>query len=150
MLGDVNKLLKTKSLLTMPSNVLPLHLKQTFPPIIWIFTVGEGDGIESRLPLKIFSTLISIFLNLFSSVYSQYFLRQNSNKKSNTKKYLWNRKKAVLELCHAVIIFWKMLFGLWFLNLKSLGRQEFILEIKWLPLCVVDKDNDFQKKSNAM
>ena len=36
---------------------LPLHLKQTFPPIIWIFTEDEGDGIESRLPFKIFSTL---------------------------------------------------------------------------------------------
>ena len=34
LLGIVNKLLKTKSLLTMPSNVLHLHLKQTFPPII--------------------------------------------------------------------------------------------------------------------
>ena len=32
--GIVNKLLKTKRLLTSPSNVLPLHLKQTFPPII--------------------------------------------------------------------------------------------------------------------
>ena len=39
----------------MPSNVLPLHLKQTFPHTIWIFT--EGDGIESRLPFKMFSTL---------------------------------------------------------------------------------------------
>ena len=39
------------------SNVLPLHLRQTFSPIIWIFTEGEGDGIESRLPFKIFSTL---------------------------------------------------------------------------------------------
>ena len=36
------------------SNVLPLRLKQTFPPKIWIFT--EGDGIKSRLPFKIFST----------------------------------------------------------------------------------------------
>ena len=41
----------------MPSNVLPLHLKQTFPPIIWIFTEGEGDEIEFRLPFKINSTL---------------------------------------------------------------------------------------------
>jgi hypothetical protein len=32
--GDVNKLFVFKSLLTMPSNVVPLHLKQTFPPII--------------------------------------------------------------------------------------------------------------------
>ena len=37
-----------------PGNVLPLHLKQTFPPLIWIFTEGEGNGIESRLPFKIF------------------------------------------------------------------------------------------------
>ena len=41
----------------MPSNVLPLHLKETFPPIIWILTEGEGDEIKSRLPFKIFSTL---------------------------------------------------------------------------------------------
>ena len=34
-------------------------LKQTFPPIIWIFTEGEGDGIKSRLPFKTFSTLKS-------------------------------------------------------------------------------------------
>ena len=27
---------------------------------IWIFTEGEDDGIESRLPFKIFSTLIVI------------------------------------------------------------------------------------------
>ena len=42
----------------MPSNVLPLRLKQTFPPIIWILTEGEGDEIQSRLPFKIFSTLL--------------------------------------------------------------------------------------------
>ena len=57
MLDVFNKLLNTKSLLTMPSNVLPLRLKQTFPPKIWICTEGEGDEIESRLPFKIFSTL---------------------------------------------------------------------------------------------
>ena len=51
LLGIVNKLLKTKSWLTTHSNVLP------FPPIIWIFTEGEGDGIESRVPFKIFPAL---------------------------------------------------------------------------------------------
>ena len=55
LLGFVNKLFVLKSLLIMPSNVLPLHLKQTFLPII--FTEGEGDGIESRLPFKTFSTV---------------------------------------------------------------------------------------------
>ena len=47
LLGIVNKLLKTKSFLATPSNVLPVCFMQTFPPIIWIFT--EGDGIESGL-----------------------------------------------------------------------------------------------------
>ena len=58
LLSVVDKLLETKSLLTSPSNVLPLHLKQTFPHIILIFTEGEDDGIKSRLPFKIFFTLI--------------------------------------------------------------------------------------------
>ena len=35
---------------------LHLHLKQTFPPIIWIITEGEGDQIDSRQPYRIFST----------------------------------------------------------------------------------------------
>ena len=52
MLDDVNLLSVFKSVLTMPSNDLLLHLKHTFPPIIRIFTEGEGDGIESRLPFK--------------------------------------------------------------------------------------------------
>ena len=34
LLGDVIKLFVLKSLLTMPSNVLPLHLEQSFPPKI--------------------------------------------------------------------------------------------------------------------
>ena len=36
---------------------LNLDLKQTFPPIIWIFTESEGDEIIPRLPFKIFSPL---------------------------------------------------------------------------------------------
>ena len=52
LLDVLNKLLNAKSLLTMPKNVLPLHLKQTFPLILWIFTEGEGDEIKSRpIPL---------------------------------------------------------------------------------------------------
>ena len=54
--ATVNKLLNTKSLLTTPSNVSPLHLKQILS-IIWIFTEVEGDRIEYRLHFKIFSTL---------------------------------------------------------------------------------------------
>jgi hypothetical protein len=47
-----------KICLRCKGNVLPLHLKQIFSPIIWIFTEGEGDGIKSRLPFEIFSTLV--------------------------------------------------------------------------------------------
>ena len=46
-----------------PSNVLPLHLMQTFPPITWIFT--EGDRIKSRLLFKILSTFSKILVKLF-------------------------------------------------------------------------------------
>ena len=53
MLGDVNKLFVFKSMLTTPSNVLPLHLKQNYRPIIWILTGGEGDWTKSKLPLYI-------------------------------------------------------------------------------------------------
>ena len=61
MLGDVNKLFVFKSFFTEPSNVLPLHLKQAFLHIFWIFTEVEGDGIESKLPFKIFPTLYVLF-----------------------------------------------------------------------------------------
>ena len=44
-------------------NFLPLHNKQTFPLIICFFTEVKSDGIESRLPFKIFSTLFKIFLH---------------------------------------------------------------------------------------
>jgi len=57
LLGVVDKLFVFKSLLTTPSNILSSHLKQIFPPIILIFTVGEGNRIKYRLPFKIFSTL---------------------------------------------------------------------------------------------
>ena len=51
------------SLSTMPSNVLPLHLKQSFLPIIWTFTEGEGDRIKSRLPFKILSVYFNTDVN---------------------------------------------------------------------------------------
>ena len=63
MLGYFKKLFVFKSLLTTLSNVLPLHFNETFLPIIWIFT--EGDGIESRLPSKIFSTLLERLCSSF-------------------------------------------------------------------------------------
>ena len=72
LLGDVNKLFVFKGLLTIPSNVLLLYLKQTFPPIIWVFTESEGDGIETRLPFKIFSTLWKNSKENFSWCYFQY------------------------------------------------------------------------------
>ena len=48
---------------------LLLHLKQIFPPMIWIFT--EGDGIDSRLPFKniiYFKTTLNLLLQKKMSV----------------------------------------------------------------------------------
>ena len=44
--------------------VLPLNHKETLPPIIWIFT--EGEGIKSRLPFKTFSTLTTVSTHSWS------------------------------------------------------------------------------------
>ena len=57
MLGDVNNLIVFISLLTTPSNDLPLHLKQTFPPKILITEV-EDDGIKYWLPFKLKSFVL--------------------------------------------------------------------------------------------
>ena len=105
MLGDVNKRFVFKNLLTTPSNVLPLHFK-TFLPIIWIFT--EGDWIESRLPSKIFSTLLGV-----------------------CTRYVWNK----LNLCAyefvniQVKIFWERnkiwkIFHLFFFELLSSVKRK--------------------------
>ena len=61
-MGDDNIFFVFKILLTTSSNVLPLDVKQTFPPIIWIFNEGEGDEIESSLPFKIFPTLLFVII----------------------------------------------------------------------------------------
>ena len=61
----VNKLFTLESLLTKPStkpsNVLPEKLKQKFK----CSRLLEGDGIESRLPFKIFFTLNSVISIIF-------------------------------------------------------------------------------------
>ena len=105
LLGIVNKLFGIKSLLTTPSNVLPLHLKPTFPPIIWIFT--EGGGIEFRRSSKIFFTLtfhLSILMSssksftnfktktLFGETEFVYLVlcKFNVNNNNHSWKFFWN------------------------------------------------------------
>ena len=50
-----------------PAFIWPLHLHQTFSPIIWVFTKVEGDGIKSRLTFKIFSTLTPFYSNTWQN-----------------------------------------------------------------------------------
>ena len=48
-------------LLTAFTQCFAFKPQQTFLPMIWIFTEGEGDVIEviePRIPFKIFSTLV--------------------------------------------------------------------------------------------
>ena len=84
MLGDVKKHFVFKSLLTTPINVLLLHLKQAFLPIIWIFTEAEGDGIKSRKPFQnlFYFNLNQGFTYLVEDLYNmepnQKFIRENS------------------------------------------------------------------------
>ena len=80
-MGDVNKLFVFEFLFTTPSNILPLHLKHTFLPIIWVFTEGEGDRIESSLPFKIFSTLTFLISQIVDSTFDTFL--------SGWKDFLW-------------------------------------------------------------
>ena len=83
LLGIVNKLLNTKSLLTSPSNVLPYYLKKTFLPIIWIFTEGERwwDQIQANfLNLFYFSfSKVSLFRCFTVVIIVSTWLRNQSN-----------------------------------------------------------------------
>ena len=103
MLSDVNKLLKTKSLLTTPSNVLPLHLKQTFPRIIWILNECECDGIESRIPFKMFSTLLTIICIAIAKFARKWIpiLKLNTSLKSCTIRLVetWSWNDCLVVYC---------------------------------------------------
>ena len=59
LLGIVKNFLFSKVFWQHPA-MFYLHASSKISlPIIWIFTEGEGDGIESMLLFKIFSTLMS-------------------------------------------------------------------------------------------
>ena len=110
MLGDVNKLFVFKKLLTTPNNVLPLHFKQTFPPINWINTEGEGDGLQSRLPFKIFSTLnVTKFrvLNFFQEFKKEFRQEQKLTVKVFCRTELFSK---FLEKIGGLSIWWVLLY----------------------------------------
>ena len=88
--------------MTTPSNVLPLHLKQTFLPIIWIFTEGKGDGIKFRLPFDVFfftTITFSYFVNTYmyimtsiqklGTILSNQVLINKTVQSVNNKSYSW-------------------------------------------------------------
>ena len=89
----LDKRLKTKCLLTSPSNVLPLHLKQTFPPIILIFNEGEGNGIEFRLLyctlLLAMGVIIITLLNLYYLDQMKKMINQKNSENCHLLKELW-------------------------------------------------------------
>ena len=49
--------IEDKNVVGITQQCFALFPQETFPEIISIFPEGEGDGFESRLPLKIFSAL---------------------------------------------------------------------------------------------
>ena len=85
----------------MPNNFLPLHLKHTLLPMIWIFTEGKCDGIKSRLPLKNLSTL-PLSLNFFGTIYHVIIF-------SGICCFLLNKRTSPHFICHnwaKIICYW--------------------------------------------
>ena len=97
----------SKVLLITPGNVLPLHLKQTFPPIIWNFTEGEGGGMESRLSFEIFFTLLGTNLWLRQSPTTAYFDLTTFSQEVSSSNHV---KKSSLDLEHKLLRYSKIYF----------------------------------------
>ena len=82
--GCYNSLGKGKTLLGIVNNFFCIQkfvdfiqqcfARTLFPPIIWIFIEGEGDGIEFRLPFELYLTL-----HLINNLYFMKIFRKDFN-----------------------------------------------------------------------
>ena len=83
------------------------NAQQTFLPIIWIFTEGEGDGIESRIPFKIFSTL-TFHENIFCETYfaSDFTYLVGINAANDAEMTIFTLMKRLL----IILTFWFIFF----------------------------------------
>ena len=64
--GGCQQTFEKKKFVDIPNNVLPYYLKLTFPPIIRIYT--EGDGIESRLSSYTFSSAYPVIFRVWNTL----------------------------------------------------------------------------------
>jgi hypothetical protein len=71
-------------------------ITSTFPPIIWIFTKGGGDGNKSRLSFYIFSTLLTtLIFNLILTLWLSTLTSVTSNSIHESATYpIANREGA--------------------------------------------------------
>ena len=93
LLGVVNKLFVFQSLLTTHSNVVPLYLKQIFPPIIWIFTEGEVDWIQA-------TSWNLLYFNSMANCYIWNALGQNLENSESCLSLSWKRP----EICQRIVM----------------------------------------------
>ena len=98
MCGKVCLRCKGKTLLGVVNKLLNDSYKETFQPIIWIFTEVEGDGIKSRLSSSIFCTL-TYKMNCkpqFSNLFSKHiFTRTPTGKFHKQRVYLFHSLQSV-------------------------------------------------------
>ena len=135
MLGVVIKLLNTKSLLTMPSKILPLCLKQTFPPIIWVSTESEGDEIKSRLPFTIFLTLRgSVVPKLIWSWEMDSFLSTETMRESHSLNF-----KVGYSLPCSVCLKWKRFWKVAWIQSNHLCTPSVKIQIMGGKVCLTCK-----------
>ena len=130
MLGDANKLFVFKSLFTKPSNVLPLHLKQTFHNSNFHWSWRWWDLIQATF--KIFSTL-----NIYRQVFRMYQLLQllhKSQLKLFSYDFLSKNCRPIFISEHFLIIKrwfrkWQFLLtlGRWF---KKAPKCPYVI-VKW-------------------
>ena len=142
MLGDVNKLFVLKSLLKIPSNVLPLHLRHTFLPIIWIFTQGEEDDVESKLSSKKNSTLQNLpFVPEFEELlrFPSTFAFLASKQQIGVKRNNFSAARPWISGCLMVGL-WLGKNAVW--GIRCLKISQSITSSQFKPIKVSKKDKD--------
>ena len=86
----------------IPQQCFAMLPQVNFPAIIWIFTDGEGDGIESRLSSQIFSTLTSRKVRILLSL---------AFKQTGVKNYICVQRSLVFRMGR-MLTSWRSLYTL--------------------------------------
>ena len=107
LLGIVNKLFYFQKFVDNRKQCFAFTPQPNFPTHICIFNEGEGDGIEFRLPFKIFSTLTSIIETLCFLQMCHIFVDSCASQiKKKLVSKVWAQIYILVAVLHCALQVW--------------------------------------------